>query len=137
MTINPATFSDAREIDLTEDSDEYKIRWIEEDIRKNMRMLFNNMSDEGKRESLKAAIYKAMSGQFKNTYGEQQITRFIKRVVEDMESPDVEACYDSIGNVTRAITDAVRSLADDFCEDRFEKLLSRGDVKIQPRVPLS
>ena len=132
VTINPATFSDAREIDLTEDSDEYKIRWIEEDIRKNMRMLFNNMSDEGKRESLKAAIYKAMSGQFKNTYGEQQITRFIKRVVEDMESPDVEACYDSIGNVTRAITDAVRSLADDFCEDRFEKLLSRGDVKISP-----
>lgn len=97
-----------------------------------MAMLFANMSDEGKRESLKALVLQAMSSQFKNTFGSAQLTGYIARVVDDMDSPVVDACLHSVGGVARAVTDAVRGLADDFCEDRFGKLLSRGDVRLEP-----
>ena len=132
VSINPAAFSEAREVDLAADSDEYRIRWLEDDISKNLRMLFSNMSDEGKSESLKAAVLEAMSGQFKNTYGRAQLAQYIGRVVDDMDMPTVEACYESIGSVARAVMSAVRSLADDFCEEKFGMLLSRGDVKLSP-----
>ena len=132
VSINPNTFSEAREVDLAADSDEYRIRWLEDDISKNLRMLFSNMSDEGKSESLKAAVLEAMSGQFKNTYGRAQLAQYIGRVVDDMDMPTVEACYESVGSVARAVTGAVRSLADDFCEEKFGMLLSRGDVKLSP-----
>ena len=132
VKIDPDTFSEAREVDLASDSDEYRIRWLEDDVRKNMAMLFANMSDEGKRESLKALVLQAMSSQFKNTFGSAQLTGYIARVVDDMESPVVDACLHSVGGVARAVTDAVRGLADDFCEDRFGKLLSRGDVRLEP-----
>lgn len=133
VKIDPDTFSEAREVDLASDSDEYRIRWLEDDVRKNMAMLFANMSDEGKRESLKALVLQAMSSQFKNTFGSAQLTGYIARVVDDMESPVVDACLHSVGGVARAVTDAVRGLADDFCEDRFGKLLSRGDVRLEPK----
>ena len=132
VDITPATFSEAREVDLAADSDEYRIRWLDDEVRRNMAMLFANMSDEGKRESLKALVLKAMSSQFKNTFGDAQLTGYISRVIEDMDSPAVDACYDSVGSVARAVVNAVRSLADDFCEDRFGTLLSRGDVRLAP-----
>lgn len=132
VRIDPDTFSEAREVDLASDSDEYRIRWLEDDVRKNMAMLFANMTDEGKRESLKALVLQATSSQFKNTFGSAQLTGYIARVVDDMESPVVDVCLHSVGGVARAVTDAVRGLADDFCEERFGKLLSRGDVRLEP-----
>ena len=132
VKIDPDTFSEAREVDLASDSDEYRIRWLEDDVRRSMAMLFANMSDEGRRESLKALALQAMSSQFKNTFGSAQLTGYIGRVVDDMESPVVDACLHSVGGVARAVTDAVRGLADDFCEERFGKLLSRGDVRVAP-----
>ena len=136
VRVDPDTFSEAREVDLASDSDEFRIRWLEDDVRKNMAMLFANMSDEGKRESLKALVLQAMSSQFKNTFGSAQLTGYIARVVDDMESPVVDACLHSVGGVARAVADAVRGLADDFCEERFGKLLSRGDVRLEPEYRL-
>ena len=132
VKVDPDTFSEAREVDLASDSDEYRIRWLEDDVRRNMAMLFADMSDEGKRESLGALVLQATSSQFKNTFGSAQITGYIARVVDDMDSPVVDACLHSVGGVARAVTDAVRGLADDFCEERFGKLLSRGDVRLEP-----
>lgn len=132
VSINPATFYEAREVDLAADSDGYRIRRLEEDIRKNMSMLFSNMTDEGKSDSLKSVVLEAMSGQFKSTYGTAQLAQYIGRIVDDMELPVVEACYESVGSVARAVMGAVRGLADDFCEERFDTLLSRGDVRISP-----
>lgn len=45
--IDVTAFSDARAVDLVEDSDAYKIRHLDEDVRNNMRMLFSTLSDEG------------------------------------------------------------------------------------------
>ena len=132
MSINPATFYEAREVDLAADSDGFRIRRLEEDIRKNMSMLFSNMTDEGKSDSLKSVVLEAMSGQFKSTYGTAQLAQYIGRIVDDMDLPVVEACYESVGSVARAVMGAVRGLADDFCEERFGTLLSRGDVRISP-----
>lgn len=132
VSINPATFYEAREVDLAADSDGYRIRRLEEDIRKNMSMLFSNMTDEGKSDSLKSVVLEAMSGQFKSTYGTAQLAQYIGRIVDDMELPVVEACYESVGSVARAVMGAVRGLADDFCEERFGTLLSRGDVRLAP-----
>lgn len=132
VSINPATFYEAREVDLATDSDGYRIRRLEEDIRKNMSMLFSNMTDEGKSDSLKSVVLGAMSGQFKSAYGTAQLAQYIGRIVDDMELPVVEACYESVGSVARAVMGAVRGLADDFCEERFGTLLSRGDVRLAP-----
>lgn len=132
VRINPATFSEAREVDLAFDSDEYRIRWLDDDVRRNMAVLFSSMSDEGKSVGLKAAVLDAMSGQAKNTYGRSQLADYIGRVVDEMDAPAVEACYHSVGSVARAIADSVRGLADDFCEERFRTLLSCGDVKVVP-----
>lgn len=132
VSINPLTFSEARKIDLADDVDEYRIRQLDLSERNNMTMLFATMTDEGKRDSLKAAVLNAMSGQFKNTYGRSQLAQYIGRVVDDMDMPVVEECYKSASDVARAVADAVRSLADDFCEACFGKLLSRGDVRLEP-----
>lgn len=132
VSINPLTFSEARKIDLADDVDEYRIRQLDLSERNNMTMLFAAMTDEGKRDSLKAAVLNAMSGQFKNTYGRSQLAQYIGRVVDDMDMPAVEACYESAGDVARAVVDAVRGLADDYCEVCFGKLLSRGDVRLLP-----
>lgn len=129
--IDPATFSEAREVDLASDSDEYKIRWLDDRDRRTMLMLFSNLSDEGKRESLKAAILDAMSTQFKKTYGAAQLTNYIARVVDDLDSPTVSECFQSVGNVARSIVAAVRSLADEFCEERFTKALGAGRIEIR------
>lgn len=132
VSINPATFYEAREVDLAADSDGFRIRRLEEDIRKNMSMLFSNMTDEGKSDSLKSVVLEAMSGQFKSTYGTAQLAQYIGRIVDDMDLPVVEACYESVGSVARAVMAAVRGLADDFCEELFGTLLSRGDVRLAP-----
>lgn len=132
VNINPAAFSEAREVDLAFDSDEYRIRRLEENNRKTMFTLFSNLSDKGKSDSLKTSILDAMSGQFKNTYGKSQLAQYIGRIVDDMEMPVVEACYMSVGSVANAVSKAVSSLADDFCEERFGTLLSRSDVRISP-----
>lgn len=139
VRIDPANFSEARAIDLMEDSDEYKIRWLQARDREQMRMLFRNMSDAGKRESLKAAALGAMSGQFKNLFGDTQLASYISRVVESLESPEVEDCFDSVGSFAKAIQDAVRGLAGEFSEDRFEKLLAAGTVELREayRFPIS
>ena len=102
VSINPLTFSEARKIDLADDVDEYRIRQLDLSERNNMTMLFATMTDEGKRDSLKAAVLNAMSGQFKNAYGRSQLTQYIGRVVDDMDMPAVEACYESAGDVARA-----------------------------------
>lgn len=132
VSINATAFSDARSIDLADDSDEYRIRWLSERDRKSMRVLFSTMSDEGQRESLRAMAIKMMSPQFKNTFGEAQISAFTARVIEDMDQPTVEACFDSIANTARAIMDAIRGIADEFCEDRFDKMLSSGAIELRP-----
>lgn len=132
VKVDPDTFSEAREVDLASDSDEYRIRWLEESVRKDMAELLVNMSDEGRRESLKALVLQAMSSQFKNTYGVSQLAGYVSRVVNEMKSPVVDACLHSVGGVARAVMDAVRDLADGFCEERFGKLLSRGDVRLEP-----
>lgn len=131
IKIHPDTFSGAREVDLAADSDEYRIRWLEDDVKKNMTMLFANMTDEGKRDNLKGLIFQAISPQFKTTFGSAQLTSYISRVVDDMESPAIDACLHGVGGVARAVMDAVRDLADGFCEERFGKLLSRGDVRLE------
>ena len=131
VRINTSTFSEARAVDLAADSDEYKIRWLEDDIRKNMRMLFENMSDEDRRESLKTMTLKAMSGQFKNVFGTERLAGYIGRVVDSLESPEVDDCFDSVGAIAHSIQEAVRGLADEFCEDRFEKMLAAGTVGLQ------
>lgn len=136
VSINPATFSGAREVDLADDADEYRIRRIEEGIRRDMAAIFSNMSDEGKVGSLKAAILDAMSSQFKNVYGTAQLSQYIGRVVDNMDMPVVEACYENVGSVARAVMDAVRSLADDFCEERFRKLIGNGAVRTSPEYRL-
>lgn len=130
--IDVDAFSDARAVDLTSDSDEYKIRWLEDDIRKNMRNFFMNMPDESKRSNLTGVILDATTATFRNMFGERQVREFISRVVEDMDSPTVEACFDSVGSAAHTVQAAVRDIADGFCENRFVKLLSTNDVVIQP-----
>lgn len=128
--IDVTAFNDARAVDLMEDSDAYKIRRLQDDIKKNMRQLFNSMSDESKRKSLVGAIFDAMSAQSKSTYGMNPLKDYIKRVVDELDGPTVDACYDSIGSVKETIKAAVDALADKFCEERFMSGLANDSIML-------
>ena len=134
--IDVTAFSDARAVDLVEDSDAYKIRRLDEDVRNNMRMLFSTLSDGGKRDSLVAFVLDATSSQFRRTFGEDQTKAYIRRIVEDMDQPTVEACFDSVGSVSKCIQDAVRKLASEHCESRFEMMLTNGSIICEPSYEL-
>lgn len=131
VKIDVNAFGDARSIDLADDSDEYKVRWVEEDIKKNMRMLFSQMSDDGRRVNLEGYLYDTLSTQFKNTFGEYQIKDFIHRVIADMDQMTVDGCFDSISSVSSAIKKSVQQIADDFCEKRFNILLDAGTIELR------
>ena len=134
--IDVTAFSDARAVDLVEDSDAYKIRRLDEDVRNNMRMLFSTLSDGGKRDSLVAFVLDATSSQFRRTFGENQMKAYIRRIVEDMDQPTVEACFDSVGSVAKCIQDAVRELASEHCEARFDRMLTNGAMVCEPSYEL-
>lgn len=134
--IDVTTFSDARAVDLVEDSDAYKIRRLDDDVRKNMRMLFSTLSDEGKRDSLVSLVLDATSSQFRRTFGEEQMRAYIRRIVDDMDQPTVEACFDSVGSVSKCVQDAVRKLASEHCESRFEMMLTNGSIICEPSYEL-
>lgn len=134
--IDVTAFSDARAVDLVEDSDAYKIRRLDDDVRKNMRMLFSTLSDEGKRDSLAALVLDATSAQFRRTFGEGQARAYIHRIVDDMDQPTVEACFDSVGSVAKCVQDAVRELASKHCESRFEMMLTNGSITCEPSYEL-
>lgn len=134
--IDVTAFSDARAVDLVEDSDAYKIRRLDDDVRKNMRMLFSTLSDEGKRDSLAALVLDATSAQFRRTFGEGQARAYIHRIVDDMDQPTVEACFDSVGSVAKCVQDAVRELASEHCESRFEMMLTNGSITCEPSYEL-
>ena len=131
VKIDVNAFGDARSIDLADDSDEYKVRWVEEDIKKNMRTLFSQMSDDGRRVNLEGYLYDTLSAQFKNTFGEYQIKDFIHRVIADMDQMTVDGCFDSISSVSSAIKKSVQQIADDFCEKRFNILLDAGTIELR------
>lgn len=134
--IDVTAFSDARAVDLVEDSDAYKIRCLDEDVRNNMRMLFSTLSDDGKRASLVSLVLDATSSQFRRTFGEDQMKAYIRRIVEDMGQPTVEACFDSVGSVAKCVQDAVRGLASEHCEKRFKMMLTSGAVVCEPSYEL-
>ncbi|MDN0056352.1 DEAD/DEAH box helicase [Collinsella ihumii] len=125
-------FSDARAVDLSYDSDDFKVRRVQDEVRKNLRMLFSELSDEGRRSNLEGVLYETLSSQFKNTYGEGQLKNYIARVVADMDQPTVDGAFDSISSVIQAIRHAVISYADDYCLERFEHLLDGGGVRLAP-----
>ncbi len=134
--IDVTAFSDARAVDLVEDSDAYKIRHLDEDVRNNMRMLFSTLSDEGKRDGLASLVLDATSSQFRRTFGEAQVKSYIRRIVDDMDQATVEACFDSVGSVARCVQDAVRGLASEHCESRFEMMLTNGSIVCEPSYEL-
>lgn len=134
--IDVTAFSDARAVDLVEDSDAYKIRRLDEDVRNNMRMLFLTLSDEGKRDSLVALVLSATTSQFRRTFGEEQMRAYIRRIVDDMDQATVEACFDSVASVATCVQDAVRELASEHCESRFEMMLTNGSIVCEPSYEL-
>lgn len=134
--IDVTAFSDARAVDLVEDSDAYKIRRLDEDVRNNMRMLFSTLSDEGKRDSLVALVLSATTSQFRRTFGEEQMRAYIRRIVDDMDQATVEACFDSVASVATCVQDAVRELASEHCESRFEMMLTNGSIVCEPSYKL-
>lgn len=134
--IDVSAFSDARAVDLVEDSDAYKIRRIDEEVRRNMRMLFSSLSDEGKADSLVAGVFSATTSHFRKTFGDAQVKDFIRRVVGNMDLPTVEACFDSVGSVARAVQAAAWACASRHCEERFTTMLSSGCIVCEPAYEL-
>ena len=48
----------------------------------------------------------------------------------------MEACFDRVGNVARCVQDAVRELASEHCESRFEMMLTNGSIVCDPSYKL-
>ena len=126
--IDVSSFSDARAVDLLEDSDAFKIRRLSDAVKENMRVLFSNISDDGKRDSLVSILLNATTSRFRSTFGDDQVKGYIRRIVDEMDLPTVEACFDSVASVSKTIQEAVKRLANRHCEDRFEIMLTSGAI---------
>ena len=134
--IDAVAFSDARAVDLLDDSDAYKVRRLNDEVRDNMRMLFSRLSDEGRRASLVSCVLSAMSQQFQATYGRDQLKAYVERIVGDLDQAAVDACFDSVGSVSHSIQDAVRLLASRHCEQKFESMLRNRSLTCEPSYRL-
>ena len=130
--IDTTALSEMRAVDLLEDSDIFRIRQLQLQDRERMRELFSNMSEEDRKSSIVKMIFEATSPKFKNLYGEAAIKDFIARVINDMDSLQVDACFDSVGAVVHGISDAIKELADEYCEQQFQEDLNGDTVTLEP-----
>lgn len=118
----------ARQVDVDEESDVFKMRTLSNVDIDVMRGLFANYSTESKRKAIIIGIYDRMTTQFKNLYGEKALHGYITRAVGDMSNEQMDAYIDNAGRFARSIMTEIDRLSDEHCHTRFMQWLDSGRV---------
>lgn len=132
IEFDPSAFDGAREVDVSEESGDVKIRQLDGRKAGELRRLFERYTPEGKRRAVAEGIVSIMPAQFVGTYGMSGLRDYTRRAVDLMDEAQVDAYADNAGAYARTIMGAVRALALDWRRDRFAKRLDAGSVFLAP-----
>lgn len=139
VTFDSSGYVGARQVDVSEDSDELKVKQLGDQQAADMRGLFSRYSPESKRNAMRDGLINCMSPVFRNTYGDHGLRVFTERAVSQMDSEQVDAYFDNASAYARAIVNAVQKLAGQHCRAQFDKRLASGSIELEPcyRLPSS
>lgn len=139
VTFDSSGYVGARQVDVSEESDELKVKQLGDQQAADMRGLFSRYSPESKRNAMRDGLINCMSPVFRNTYGDHGLRVFTERAISQMDSEQVDAYFDNASAYARAIVNAVQKLAGQHCRAQFDKRLASGSIELEPcyRLPSS
>ena len=130
ITFDYTGYDRARLVDLDDESDDLKVRGLNNDLTAYMRGVFAGHSPERKRKDVVEGIYGRLSPQFMNTYGSTKLYEYIARVVGQMSSEQVDAYIDNAGSYTRTVMDAIRRKSLEHRRKRFAERLDSERIRL-------
>lgn len=120
---------DVREVDVNEKG-EYKISKLSAEQQQELRDVFDSLSEEAKRVSVRESIYAHYSSRFKNKYGEGELRAYIRRVVESLKFDQLDGAFDNSGTLARNIKNVIDAKASAFCCAKFKKYMGVGTIRL-------
>ncbi|MBR3234208.1 MAG: DEAD/DEAH box helicase family protein [Atopobiaceae bacterium] len=120
----------ARLVDLDDESDDLKVRGLNNDLTAYMRDVFARHSPERKRKDVVEGIYGRLPSKFTHTYGSMKLYEYIARVVGQMSSEQVDAYIDNAGSYTQIVMSAVRRKSREHCRARFAEKLDSERIRL-------
>ena len=136
VTFDSSGYVGARQVDVSDESDELKVKQLGDQQAADMRSLFSRYSPESKRNAMRDGLINCMSPVFRNTYGDHGLRTFTERAVAMMDSDQVDAYFDNASQYARAIVGAVQKLASEHCRAQFDKRLAAGTIELDPSYHL-
>ena len=128
ITVDYTAYDHARQVDVDEESDTFKVRSLSQVEISVLRGLFASYSPESKRQSVIGGINGSMTPQFRSLYGERGLYKYIERVVDQMDNEQIDAYLDNTGQYARAIMGAIRRMSDEHYRLRFAEQLDSGRI---------
>ena len=132
VEFDTSSWDGAREVDVSDESGDVKIRQLDKQRASDLRSLFSEYGAEAKRRAMAEGLVGLMPSQFVGAYGMSGLKDYTRRVVGLMDEEQVDAYVDNAGAYARTIMGAVRRLALDWRRSRFAKRLDADTVFLGP-----
>ena len=130
ITFDHSGYERARQVDLDDETDDYRVRNLNQDQIVAMRDLFARYSPESKRRTVVDSMFQGVTPQFMKLYGTRGLRDYLQRVVDQMDNEQVDAYLDNAGSYVRTIMGAIKRKATRHCQMRFMEQLDSGKVKL-------
>lgn len=130
ITFDRSGYERARQVDLDDETDDYKVRNLSQNQVAAMRGLFARYSPESKRRAVVDSMYQNVTTQFMKLYGARGLRGYLQRVVDQMDNEQIDAYLDNAGAYVRTIMGVVRRKATEHCQMRFMEQLDSGKVEL-------
>lgn len=138
IRFSPQAIRDAKQIDVDSDS-HVRVKWMSADQMAMTRALFAKDATDNKRRTICKGMLDNMRVQARKLYGDGELKRLLRNVVEDMDSEQLNDAYDNLGAYARIVGDEVDRQAAKFKQDEFNRLRDTGTVYLDPcyELPVS
>lgn len=131
IRFNPQAIRDAKQIDVDGDS-HVRVKWMSADQMAMTRALFAKDAPDEKRKTIRKGLLDSMRVQARRLYGDGELKRLLRNVVEDMDNEQLNDAYDNLGAYARIVSDEVDRQAARFKRDEFNRLRDTGTVYLDP-----
>ena len=121
--INASGSENVRQVDV-DSYDELRVRELNPQQLLDMKKLFKGYSNATKRKTVHDGIIAGMTAQFKSTYGTRGLSEYVSRIVDQMDSDQVDAYVDNSSSYTSAATNAISQMARVHCRKRFNEQIN-------------
>ncbi|MCB4887529.1 hypothetical protein KZO96_06620, partial [Bifidobacterium pseudocatenulatum] len=128
---SPQAIRDAKQIDVDGDS-HVRVKWMSTDQMAMTRALFAKDATDNKRKTIRDGLLNETRIQERKLYGDGELRRLLRNVVEDMDNEQLNDAYDNLGAYARIVSDEVDRQAAKFKRDEFNRLRDTGTVYLDP-----